>query len=329
MHGENKMNNINNIKGQYNYYPFGKQWEDLNLMANTNRYTFSGKEKQTVRDLGYLDFIARMYANSEIPMFTTQDPLAEKYYSVSPYVYCENNPINRIDPFGMDWYEDEDGNAMWRRTRDKEYTDDNGKIWKNIGTEYLLFDGNNLHYFQQNENDNGDLSLSVNSYGAVSGRPNSDGSFSYSEENQSKKDAGPIPEGLYSINPQNIQRWDDLSIANKFVSILGIRGAFRGGTVAWGKERVWIFPQSVSLIDQITGEKIVRDNFSIHGGNSPGSAGCIDLHKNAPDFFKRLFQSNSSFIRLNVLYQGFFQKFSDNGILKGFYYNKNKSIRWD
>ncbi|MDR2065797.1 MAG: hypothetical protein LBP85_08845 [Prevotellaceae bacterium] len=54
------MNNINNIKGQYNYYPFGKQWEDLNLMANTNRYTFSGKEKQTVKDLGWLDFTARM-----------------------------------------------------------------------------------------------------------------------------------------------------------------------------------------------------------------------------------------------------------------------------
>jgi hypothetical protein len=43
------------VKAQYNYYPFGKQWEDVNLMANTNRYTFSGKEKQMVRNLGYLD----------------------------------------------------------------------------------------------------------------------------------------------------------------------------------------------------------------------------------------------------------------------------------
>jgi hypothetical protein len=29
--------------------------------------------------------------------------LAEKYYDVSAYVYCMNNPIKLIDPTGMDW----------------------------------------------------------------------------------------------------------------------------------------------------------------------------------------------------------------------------------
>ena len=32
------------------------------------------------------------------------DPLAEKYYSISPYAYCGGNPVNRIDPDGMDIY---------------------------------------------------------------------------------------------------------------------------------------------------------------------------------------------------------------------------------
>jgi RHS repeat-associated protein len=72
----------------------------MQIYSITNRYTFSGKEKQTVKDLGWLDFTARMLSDSEIPLFTTQDPLAEKYYSVSPYVYCENNPVNFIDPDG-------------------------------------------------------------------------------------------------------------------------------------------------------------------------------------------------------------------------------------
>jgi hypothetical protein len=30
------------------------------------------------------------------------DPHAEKYYNVSPYAYCHNNPLNRIDPDGKD-----------------------------------------------------------------------------------------------------------------------------------------------------------------------------------------------------------------------------------
>lgn len=37
-------------------------------------------------------------------MFTAIDPHAENYYYVSPYSYCGGNPINAIDPDGMDWY---------------------------------------------------------------------------------------------------------------------------------------------------------------------------------------------------------------------------------
>ena len=34
--------------------------------------------------------------------FTTIDPLAEKYYEVSPYAYCANNTIKNIDPNGKE-----------------------------------------------------------------------------------------------------------------------------------------------------------------------------------------------------------------------------------
>ena len=36
--------------------------------------------------------------------FTSIDPLTEKYYHISPYAYCMNNPIRYIDPNGMDVY---------------------------------------------------------------------------------------------------------------------------------------------------------------------------------------------------------------------------------
>ncbi|MBF0576015.1 hypothetical protein IR022_08525 [Dysgonomonas sp. GY617] len=39
------------------------------------------------------------------------DPLSEKKPWLSPYLYCSNNPINRIDPYGRDDYRlDRDGN---------------------------------------------------------------------------------------------------------------------------------------------------------------------------------------------------------------------------
>lgn len=38
-------------------------------------------------------------------MFTTVDPDAESYYHLSPYSYCGGNPVNRVDPTGMDWYQ--------------------------------------------------------------------------------------------------------------------------------------------------------------------------------------------------------------------------------
>jgi len=47
------------------------------------------------------DYGARGYYPT-MGRFMTVDPLAEKYYSISPYAYCAGNPVNTIDPNGMD-----------------------------------------------------------------------------------------------------------------------------------------------------------------------------------------------------------------------------------
>ena len=73
--------------------------------SSPNRWLFSGKESQSILNasIPLLDFGARMY-NPAIARWTTADPLSEKYYGISPYVYCLNNPTNSFDP---------DGKAVW------------------------------------------------------------------------------------------------------------------------------------------------------------------------------------------------------------------------
>lgn len=55
-------------------------------------------------DLSLLDFGARYY-DPYIARWTTQDPLAGKYYPLSPYNYCGNDPVNCIDPNGKKIYD--------------------------------------------------------------------------------------------------------------------------------------------------------------------------------------------------------------------------------
>lgn len=55
--------------------------------------------------LDLYDSHARFY-DSMIGRTTSQDPLAEKYYEMSPYLWCAANPIKYIDENGIkriDW----------------------------------------------------------------------------------------------------------------------------------------------------------------------------------------------------------------------------------
>ena len=79
-----------------------------NASSNWQPYKFSGKESLTRVGLDLYDFGARMYSPSNM-RWMTMDPLAERSYHISPYVYCSGDPINRIDPDGMF-----DGKKVWR-----------------------------------------------------------------------------------------------------------------------------------------------------------------------------------------------------------------------
>jgi len=81
------------------YYPYGAVIADLGISSSYQPFKFGGKELTTQNGLNEYDFGARQYYPA-VPHFTSVDPLCEKYYWLSPYLYCANNPVNAIDQMG-------------------------------------------------------------------------------------------------------------------------------------------------------------------------------------------------------------------------------------
>ena len=103
------------------YYPFGETFGDSpDTCPSSQPYKFNGKEDQSFASVPLLDYGARLLS-TRTGRWTTMDPLAEKYYSISPYAYCGNNPVNLIDPDGM-W--------IFIYYNNQSYKYENGKLYQ-------------------------------------------------------------------------------------------------------------------------------------------------------------------------------------------------------
>ena len=99
------------------------------------------------------------------------------------------------------------------------------------------------------------------------------------KEFQYVADKGPIPEGKYILkkdhfnHARDMQWWELLVHMEPTASAIlgGLEwSSWPGGGAAWGMHRIWVHPAAGNDLQG-------RSGFSIHGGTSPGSAGCIDL----------------------------------------------------
>ncbi len=95
------------------FYPYGASradcWSDS---AMEQRWKYSGKELDSFQGLHCYDYGFRWY-DPIVCRWTTPDPMREKYYDISAYAYCGDNPINNIDRFGNDWVSSKFGNELF------------------------------------------------------------------------------------------------------------------------------------------------------------------------------------------------------------------------
>ena len=123
------------------YLPYGERYVDQRAAGYHERFTFTGKEKDSLRlnlqsgelcrarltsppDLftSYYYFGARYYDSDLSGLFLSVDPLADKYPSLSPYAYCAWNPVKYLDTDGRTiWLGEYDGTSQKRYDPNEKY----------------------------------------------------------------------------------------------------------------------------------------------------------------------------------------------------------------
>ena len=134
------------------YLPYGEPYINQRLSNYSERFTFTGKERDEETGYGY--FGARYMDHELITMWLSIDPMSDKYPSISPYAYCAWNPVKLVDPDGRDWYKrtNEDGKTTVEYCKDKSSCPANGEYIgltfhdKENATYYPLYSQKAIEY---------------------------------------------------------------------------------------------------------------------------------------------------------------------------------------
>lgn len=88
-----------NIEQVTHYYPFGSPIADLSTNAALQPYKYNGKELDATNNLNTYDYGARQY-DARLGVWDRMDLYSERYYHLTSYGYCGNNPVSYTDPDG-------------------------------------------------------------------------------------------------------------------------------------------------------------------------------------------------------------------------------------
>jgi RHS repeat-associated protein len=184
------------------------------LLTPNWTFTFSAKEKDVETGLSY--FGSRYYS-SDLSIWLSVDPMSDKYASLSPYVYCADNPVILVDPNG------EEINPIYDRLGYFLGTDDRG-----LQGDYIVMERTN---FQQNMSHDDALKNStyfdmyhyseaktrcLEHFNSLKDRPDYDGFVTISEGIQWAKDH---PNAKNHPNPYNTLYIDAAQLDLGFLTV--------------------------------------------------------------------------------------------------------------
>ena len=150
-------NTSGNAFATFDYTPYGSLLNAEDTPTGTD-YLFTGKERQAKQSAGELyDSQARFMDTGG--RFLSIDPMAEKFYHLSPYTYCAGDPVNLVDPEGEAWkptytHVDEkrrDFNGFEWIDEEDSY-DENGVLKEGLYSQAIFFSDNGTFDFNKRFN---------------------------------------------------------------------------------------------------------------------------------------------------------------------------------
>ena len=126
--------------------PYFPRYIAINEVDQSLKY--NGKEFDMMHGLNTYDYGARQY-NPVTARWDRIDPLAEKYYDISPYAYCVNNPVKYVDPDGKDVWEIDAQGYITKHSKTEEYdkiccVNNRGEVGASLQFDYGTLSHDNI-----------------------------------------------------------------------------------------------------------------------------------------------------------------------------------------
>ena len=255
----------------YEYGPYGNVLRMEGNAAEINPFRFSSEYFD--EETGLVQYNFRYY-NPKDGRWIRKDPIGING-GINMYIYISNMPSIYVDVLGLD---------------------------------RLVFDGKQLCRVSD------DFKECFKCWEAVSGKPSGIDSSGnpvfndFSKERQREANAGPLPEGDYTLPPNktddpsesgnwDLSDWNDYASHNILNYAPWRTRIDKRSSYPWGNRFGRLTPVSGT-------DTYGRSNFNIHGGDAPGSAGCIDIGHNDIDFFNDIRRDFNNPVPVRVDYSG-------------------------